>query len=96
MCNELFTSTGLSSHLITLTSSVMEKIYNQLVAKELKDAVQLMLVAKEALPEVAMEKTGSQDEEEEEPVVMDTMSCLKHVFMGKGHCLRKFSIKLGR
>lgn len=65
-----------------LVHSVQEKIYQQLGAKELKDAVCLMVAAREIFPEVAIEKRDSEQEEGEESVTMDTLACLKHVFMG--------------
>lgn len=71
-------------HVVLFSHSVLEKIYGQLLSKDYKDAVELMSVAKETFPEVAMEKhhTEEDSEETEEPVTMDTLQCLKHLFMG--------------
>ena len=74
---------GLSNINIYLCS-VLEKIYQQLASSQLKDAVILMNAAKESFPDIATEKPATEEENEEakEPVTMDTVACLKNLFMG--------------
>lgn len=71
--------------------SLTEKIYNSLSKRELKDAVQLMNAAKEAFPDLAVEKrdvTENDDDEEveeKESSPLDSLTCLKNIFMEKKH-----------
>ena len=52
---------------------------------QLKDAVILMNAVKETFPDVAVDKQHMEtdDDEEKEAETLDTLSCLKNVFMGK-------------
>ena len=70
-----------------LYSSTIEKIYNQLTSGQLKDGVILMNAAKETFPDLAVDKQQQQmetdSEEEKEMEALDTLACLKNIFMGK-------------
>ncbi|XP_060583069.1 condensin complex subunit 1-like isoform X2 [Ruditapes philippinarum] len=67
---------------------VLEKIYQQLTSSQLKDAVMLMNAARESFPDIATEKQSTEEEneeEEKEPVTMDTITCLKNLFIERKH-----------
>ncbi|XP_053379231.1 condensin complex subunit 1-like [Mercenaria mercenaria] len=73
---------------------VLEKIYTQLTGSQLKDAVMLMNAAKESFPDIATEKHNTEqenEEEEKESVAMDTLTCLKNLFIVKKHASHALS-----
>ena len=64
----------------------MDKIFNLLTSRQLKDSIVLMNAAKESFPDLAVNKQTMEvddEEEKEEPGPLDTLSCLKNLFMGK-------------
>ncbi|XP_052287084.1 condensin complex subunit 1-like isoform X2 [Dreissena polymorpha] len=71
--------------------SVTEKVYKMLCEKELKDAVSFINAAKETFPDLYHVKQAQpsrdndEDDGDNEPETMDTMACLKNIFMDKKH-----------
>ncbi|KAL4220856.1 meiotic chromosome condensation [Mactra antiquata] len=72
--------------------TVQDKIYTMMMNNQYKDAVMLMSAAMETFPEISVEKQAPVEDEESEdrdstksPVTMDTMTCLKHIFVEKKH-----------
>ena len=64
----------------------MGKIFNLLTSRQLKDSIVLMNAAKESFPDLAVNKQTMEvddEEEKEESGPLDTLSCLKNLFMGK-------------
>ena len=80
-----------------LYSSTIEKIYNQLTSGQLKDGVILMNAAKETFPDLAVDKQQqhmeTDSEEEKETETLDTLACLKNIFMGKKYCCTEMITK---
>ena len=72
---------------VILFFSIIDKIYSQLSAGKLKESVILMNAAKETFPDLSADKhqqmETDDDEEKEDPGPLDTLSCLKSLFMGK-------------
>lgn len=71
------------------TFRLQDKIFTLLTSNQYKEAVTLMLAAIETFPDIAVDKqfVVEEDDEEQEnsksPVTMDTMTCLKHIFLGR-------------